>query len=198
MKNCGIYKIVNLVDGKLYIGSSVSITERLMQHKYRLRGKRHDNAYLQNAFNKYGENMFIFSEIEKCTTENLIERENYYITKFGSNELKNGYNLALVNEFRRNTFNEVVKEKQSVLNLKKYGNFTKFKSININTGKEIIFESLVSAANYLIEEGFAKAKTSNIRQRISWCLRGIKSSRINRPNPSARNQVNKHKWVIIE
>lgn len=194
--SCGIYKIVNIVDGKIYIGSSIEILSRLMQHKYRLRGKRHDNDYLQHAFNKYGENSFLFSIVEECVVEDLIERENYYILKYGANDLKIGYNLALVNEFRRNTFNELVKEKLSIHNLKKCGNFIKFKSINIETGVETTFESLVSAANYLIKEGFAKSRPNILRNAISKCLRGKTISA--GKNLAIRRTVGKHKWIIIE
>ncbi len=48
---CGIYKIENILDNKIYVGSSIDISKRLMKHKYHLRGDYHNNNYLQNAYN---------------------------------------------------------------------------------------------------------------------------------------------------
>jgi group I intron endonuclease len=66
----GIYAIVNNEDGHFttYIGSTTqSFKHRWATHKARLRGKRHCNAFLQNAWIKYGEKAFVFEIIE--TTE---------------------------------------------------------------------------------------------------------------------------------
>src|SRR5258707_535337 len=62
----GIYCIENLVNGKKYIGLSINIEDRWYVHKTTLRGNYHDNSYLQNAWNKYGENNFECWIIEKC------------------------------------------------------------------------------------------------------------------------------------
>ena len=56
----GIYVIENLLDKKKYIGSAKNIDKRWYQHKYTLNKNMHDNSYLQNAWNKYGKNNFIF------------------------------------------------------------------------------------------------------------------------------------------
>ena len=84
---CGIYKIENKVNGKIYIGSSIEVHVRLMNHKYMLRANKHDNEYLQKSFNKYGEDNFIFSLVELCDIAELIVKENFYIDKFSSNDL---------------------------------------------------------------------------------------------------------------
>ena len=113
---CGIYKIENRVNGKIYIGSSIDIPTRLMNHKYMLRLNKHDNEYLQKSYNKHGESNFIFSVLELCNESDLIIKENFYINKFSSNNLNLGYNLATVNDFRRNNFNKEVKIKNSKIN----------------------------------------------------------------------------------
>jgi group I intron endonuclease len=192
---CGIYKIENKVNGKIYIGSSIEVHVRLMNHKYMLRANKHDNEYLQKSFNKYGEDNFIFSLVELCDIAELIVKENFYIDKFSSNDLKLGYNLAKVNEFRRNNFNNEVKIKNSKINLLKNGNFTKFKALNISDNKEIEFDSLVDAANYLVENSFSKGKLRNIRQKISFCLRNKKVNNGNKG--SIRKTAYNHIWAII-
>jgi group I intron endonuclease len=192
---CGIYKIQNTINNKIYIGSSIKINTRLMNHKYALRCGKHDNEYLQNSFNKYGESNFIFETIELCDISKLIEKENFYIEKYSSNDLKMGYNLAKVNDFRRNTFNNEVKIKNSKLNLSLYGNFTTFKSININNNIENTFTSLVEAADYLINNNFSKGNPRNIRQKLSHCLRGKKVN--NGSKGTIRKTAYDHIWSII-
>lgn len=193
---CGIYKIINNVNNKLYIGSSMNIKSRFSKHKSLLKNNKHDNDYLQNSFNKYGIDNFSFEVIEFCEVSELIDKENYYINFYKSNNLNLGYNLATVNEFRRNNYNKEVKIKNSKINLLKNGNFTNFKAINLTTNEEIIFDSLVTAADYLANKNFSKGKLSNIRQKISYCLRGKKVN--NGSKGSIRKTAYNHLWVIIK
>lgn len=88
---CGIYKIENVKNNKKYIGQSVNIEQRWQRHKYELNAQKHYNSYLQNAWNKYGENAFVFEIIEKCPRELLDNKERYWIQK--NNSYENGYNL---------------------------------------------------------------------------------------------------------
>jgi group I intron endonuclease len=91
-KTSGIYKIRNLLDDKIYVGSSISIEQRWQQHKQQLRKNKHHSKYLQNAWNKYGAESFFIETIEDLTflitdsketiKEKLLEREQYYIDTF--------------------------------------------------------------------------------------------------------------------
>ena len=110
---CGIYKIENIIDGKVYIGSSINISKRLKNHKIMLSGGYHDNKYLQNSVVKYGINNFNFEVLEICDEDNLVKKENYFIDLYKSNETTFGYNLAKVGDSRRNIFNNEVKVKMS-------------------------------------------------------------------------------------
>lgn len=172
--NSGIYKIINTTDNKVYIGSSVDLTKRKYKHFWMLNNDCHDNRHLQNSYNKFGESSFIFEIIEMCNHLTLVEKENYYISKYMSNNSEYGYNLATVNEFRRNTFNNEVKVKLSKYNLIKNGNINSYSLTNIKTNEKHIFNTLVDGANYLIENGFAKGSPRNVRMTISNCLRGVK------------------------
>lgn len=87
--NSGIYEIVNLVNGKRYIGSAKSIERRFGQHRVRLRGKRHYNRRLQNSWNKYGEASFAFRILVLCPVEFLICFEQAAIDSY-----RPAYNLA--------------------------------------------------------------------------------------------------------
>lgn len=195
--NCGIYKIENNKNNKIYIGSSINLNIREYKHFWMLNKNIHDNNYLQNSFNKFGEESFNFEVIEVCPFEELIVKENYYINKYKSNEPEFGYNLATVNDFRRNTYNEEVKVKLSKYNLDKNNNFNKFSLINIETNEELIFESLVEGANYLIKNGFTKGSARNVRMKISNSLRGIKLNNGKNNTGSIRKTCYKHKFKII-
>jgi len=76
---CGIYQIRNLVNGKIYIGSSNNILKRWMDHKRDLKFKKHHCQKLSRAWNKYGEDNFIFEIIEQCSMDNLFSREQYWM-----------------------------------------------------------------------------------------------------------------------
>lgn len=56
----GIYYIENLINHKKYYGSSININERLLEHKRLLKSNQHQNSHLQNSFNQYGEENFVF------------------------------------------------------------------------------------------------------------------------------------------
>lgn len=75
----GIYQILNLVNGKCYVGSSSNIQNRWGQHLHLLRLNKHKNKKLQNAWLKYGENEFQFVILEKCQNSELILNEQKHI-----------------------------------------------------------------------------------------------------------------------
>lgn len=89
----GIYKITNTLNNKVYIGQSKNVNERLKKHKQALKGNYHENNYLQNSWNKYGENHFTFEAAEECAQEVLLQRENYWMNSLGSYIRKLGYNI---------------------------------------------------------------------------------------------------------
>jgi group I intron endonuclease len=91
-KICGIYCIENTVNNKKYIGQSVDIKCRWRNHRYELRNNRHDNIHLQNAWNTYGEDNFVWNILEQCDVDLLDDRESYYIVKYHSNNCAYGYN----------------------------------------------------------------------------------------------------------
>lgn len=77
-KKSGIYCIINLLNQKKYIGSSINVGTRLAKHISILRGNYHFNSHLQNAYNKYGESNFSIYLLE-LDINNLTEKEQFYI-----------------------------------------------------------------------------------------------------------------------
>ena len=93
----GIYKIKNIKNNKVYIGSSVNIKARWQQHKSRLRKGNHHSISLQRAWKKYGEDNFEFTILEVVNNEiSILDRENFYINQFQCANGRNGYNLLPV------------------------------------------------------------------------------------------------------
>lgn len=61
----GIYKITNLKNNKIYIGSTGrSFSERFTEHSRDLKNNKHKNYYLQSSYNKWGESIFKFEILE--------------------------------------------------------------------------------------------------------------------------------------
>jgi len=89
---CGIYKIINLKNNKVYIGQSKNIYKRCEEHKHNLNINKHKNIHLQNAWNKYGEDNFLFEIIEICELDLLDNIEKLYISKYNSMNRDCGYN----------------------------------------------------------------------------------------------------------
>lgn len=59
-----IYKIINVVNNKFYVGSTTNKKVRFRQHRKLLRGNRHHCKHLQASWNKYGEDKFEFVVVE--------------------------------------------------------------------------------------------------------------------------------------
>lgn len=118
MSNCGIYKITNLINNKVYIGQSININKRIWTHKYELKNNKHDNIYLQNSFNKYGINDFNFSIIELCDSDMLNDRECYWVSFYKSCDRKYGYNIQMPNKQLSYNMSDETKNKLRECNIK--------------------------------------------------------------------------------
>lgn len=91
-QDCGIYKITNLINGKVYIGQSCHIKQRWQEHK-RISRRKNSTQKLYIAFNEYGLENFLFEIIELCPKEELLKREEYYINFYQSSLDEKGYNM---------------------------------------------------------------------------------------------------------
>lgn len=107
----GIYYIKNIINNKVYIGSSLSVKRRITSHKNDLNKNNHHSVKLQRAVNKYGIENFEFDILEymyfpkdynKNTKIQYLESlEEYYIKYF--NSYKKGYNCSEIPRIPGNT-----------------------------------------------------------------------------------------------
>lgn len=110
MINKGIYKIINILNQKYYVGSSINLEERKQKHFRTLRRNKHVNDYLQNAWNKYGEENFKWEIVEILNDLDLAEIRKVE-QKYIDADFDNQYNIAK-DTMTPGIYSEEVKQKQ--------------------------------------------------------------------------------------
>lgn len=85
-----IYEIINSINNKRYVGCTNNTKKRKYQHFRELKKGVHKNGYLQNAYNKYGNENFKF----KVTFKVSSKEEMYELERKIIKENDNLYNLA--------------------------------------------------------------------------------------------------------
>lgn len=94
---CGIYKIHNIKNDKVYIGQSIDIYRRWDKH--RINSKKGTSDLYQDM-RIYGLENFTFSIVEECSLDNLDNREIYWIKYY--NSYNNGYNKTEGGQYSHN------------------------------------------------------------------------------------------------
>ena len=91
--------IFNIVNNKCYVGSTKNFRKRKFEHFRVLRNNKHHSKHLQRAWNKYKEENFSFSILERVEDlSTLIDREMYWIELKGSLKAEKGYNMSIPKE----------------------------------------------------------------------------------------------------
>jgi group I intron endonuclease len=96
MDHPGIYVGICLVTTKVYVGSSLTCKQRIRGHYRSLKRGNHTNQYVQSAYNKYGENNFVFEIIETCSGDDRFKREQWWVNHLQSASTTFGYNQVKV------------------------------------------------------------------------------------------------------
>lgn len=144
----GIYKIENLLNGKVYIGQSIHIERRWQQHcQYSA------NSVIAKAIQKYGKENFSFQIIEECDKSSLNQKEAFYIKQFNS-LVPNGYNIEEKQEnsscyfvkYSKETFLQIVEDlissSQSIQDIAKKYNLDVSFIYRLNRGESHHLEDL--------------------------------------------------------
>lgn len=151
-----IYMIKSKINGKVYIGQTKNIIDRIVDHYSRLKLNKHCNNHFQNLFNKYSINNFEWKIIIFCEQKDLNSYEIEIIKLYKSANKEFGFNL---NDGG----------KQSAPNINKKGGILE----NITTG-ELVNLNCISEFN---KKYNVKGNVGDVLRRKSsrcdiWCLPG--------------------------
>lgn len=116
---CGIYRIINKSNGKMYIGQSLNVETRLKQHLKSLKNGTHVNKHLQAAFDKYGEEGFCFEPFIECKPGELDYYEIEMISAFETQNPAHGYNIRSGGD-SGGAFSEEAKKNMSAASFEKW------------------------------------------------------------------------------
>ena len=165
----GIYKILDLTNNQVYIGQSVNIERRFLQHL------RKNNIAIDKAIEEKGAQNFSFEVVEQCSKELLNNRQQYWIQYY--NSFKNGYNAnkggtASLQNFSflskqniQNIKNELKNTQKSILQIANQYNINKSTVYRINIG-EIHFKS---QEKYPLREKIQTSNRKIYNQKIYKC-----------------------------
>jgi group I intron endonuclease len=140
----GIYKLINVDNSKIYIGSAVNLRVRVRRHNYELNKQVHSNKRMQRSFDKGSKfNVEVIELFENINYEELLVIEKKYIISL--NAIEDGYNQMLDNSTQFQRLNKTKEHKKKV----KAHNAMPILSFDRYTGKKNKrFESVSDAANY--------------------------------------------------
>ena len=84
---CGIYRIVNTITNRTYIGSGKNIARRFYLHRWNLNKGSHTNVHLQQSWNKHGESAFVFEGLKKCALDELTTHEQKFLDAYLNHDM---------------------------------------------------------------------------------------------------------------
>lgn len=118
-----VYRLVNLINSKCYVGLTKNLTNRIREHKKCSSGKYKIYCYIHKSIKKYGFENFQLEILELCNKENVIDREQYYITLFNSNNSIFGYNLTSGGEHPKDNDETLLKRRLSNPKMRKVASY---------------------------------------------------------------------------
>lgn len=190
MKIYHIYKITNILNGKIYIGQTCQKNPTNRYYKHLTFSRKNDPGPLYKAIRKYGEQFFKFELLFCCENiENCNFMEIYFIKEYKSKTDQNGYNVmsggdqySPTEEYCENLskkMKEVFKNKkpwnfglikiEKIINKKRINHKSKRKVICIETGQ--VFNGVQETANYFGSE--SSSSVSRVCQGKRRSFRGL-------------------------
>jgi group I intron endonuclease len=79
MLQAGVYQIRCLVNDRIYIGSTRQFKNRWRAHRESLNKNKHSNRPLQHAWNKHGEQSFVFEILEIAPVGDVLSCEQRHL-----------------------------------------------------------------------------------------------------------------------
>ena len=109
----GIYRIWNVINGRVYIGKSKDILHRWDGHVSNLMLGTHPNVHLREEWKEFGSGCFVFELLEECSVQELRQKEFEWHHVFRSYLPEFGYNTLTAFDGFNNHHSDVAKMKIS-------------------------------------------------------------------------------------
>lgn len=154
-----VYLIENVLDGKKFVGQTKNVKYRSWRHFYLLQKQKHNNHYLQSAYNKHGRSAFTF----KVLVENLPENygddvERGVIATLRTLDRQHGYNLSSGGRINfRISQESIEKQRQSITKTMNDPNF-----IHKSRGTKLSDEKKKKLSERFKGRTFTKEQRENI------------------------------------
>lgn len=120
-----VYKIINNINDKVYIGMSKNIDKRKKRHLSDLKNKKHHSIYLQRFYDKYSDSLIlsfeIISENLDYDSASILEEDliiKNYSNSFNVSKLSSGGDLI---SYHPNKDNIISKQKETIKALRESG-----------------------------------------------------------------------------
>lgn len=97
MGKSGIYTIICKINGRIYVGGTEDLKMRKHNHFSKLKYNNHSCKELQNDYNLYGKENFIYEKLIKCKKRFLLSEENYWCNMLDTHNPLRGYNNRSTN-----------------------------------------------------------------------------------------------------
>ncbi len=162
-KHVGVYRIRNLLNGKVYIGQGTDIYQRWRQHRHRLEQGSHHNRHLQAAWKHHGAAAFVFEIVLECAVDQLGTEE---VATLAAIPLDMQYNLGVAGY---NPTLGMKKRRASKLQQSRSKGGRPFFRKNLATGETVRFDFTSDAA-----------PDRPTRNAINQCVSGRRPSRTHR------------------
>jgi hypothetical protein len=164
-KICCVYKLENLINGKVYVGQTQNFKQRKMAHRHMM-SQGHSNRWIKADVEQYGMENFSMSILEECSPDELDEKEVYWIDKLKSYQREYGYNNSMGGK------NHVVMSEQSkrLMSLAFRGEKSNTATITEATANTIVYLLLAGGSIHGIAKqlGISHKIVESIRSKRKW------------------------------
>ena len=168
-----IYMIINLINGKIYIGSTNNISSRFNNHRSKLNRGIHENNHLQNAWNKYGYDSFEFKNLMVCSDSERNHCEQMFMDLYEAQNRDFGYNIrdadahSVSEETKKKMSEASSRENLSKETLKKMSEAQSGKNNNMY-GRHHTEESIQKMSETRINKGLSKGENNPNAKYTLW------------------------------
>ena len=163
----GIYKIENLINGKIYIGQSIHIEKRWQEHC-----KASSNSLIAKSIQKYGKENFSFQIIEETNDIALLNQLEAQYIKYYNSLAPNGYNIILYDENEHHNFSKYTPEiLHQIVNLLKNSNLS-FKEIALLYDLDVSMIYYLNRGDYhaLSDEVYPLREVKDYSKKEYYCV----------------------------